>query len=207
MKALLLKEFLLLRMYKIWFIILIAVFGLFGIFVPYGSLFIPFYLSIAVCGNINNDEKSKWTIYSHSLPFERKEYVFAKYISAFIIALAGVVIIVVTALISSLFDHSLYNIELLFFLCAVSVGISLVPLSVYLPFAYRFNSQVGGIVLAIVYFGAIMCLPVVFITCIMGEMLGVVHAISTSLIAMAVIIAIFLLSWFISVKIYEKRDL
>lgn len=207
MKALLLKEFLLLRMYKVWFIMLIAVFGLFGIFVPYASLFIPLFLSTAMCGNTNNDEKSKWTVYSQSLPFERKEYVYAKYISAFIMALAGVVIIVVTALISSLFRNQLFDIELLFFLCAVSVGISLVPLSIYLPFSYRFNSQVGGIVLVIVYFGAMMFLPVVFLTCIMSELLGVVHSISTSLIAMAVIIAVFLLSWFISVKIYEKRDL
>ena len=107
----------------------------------------------------------------------------------------------------AILDEMEFNIRILFFLCAVSMGISLVPLSLYLPFAYRFNSQVCGIVLAIAYAVAMICLPIIFLISIMGELLGMYPAISTSLIAMAVIIAIFLLSWFISVKIYEKRDL
>ncbi len=207
MKGLILKEFLLLRMNKVFLIIYLIFFGVFGIFVPSTAIITSLFLSIAVSGNINNDEKSKWTVYSHILPFERKKYVSAKYITAFILALAAVVIIIACSLISSLLDEMEFNIRILFFLCAVSMGISLVPLSLYLPFAYRFNSQVCGIVLAIAYAVAMICLPIIFLISIMGELLGMYPAISTSLIAMAVIIAIFLLSWFISVKIYEKRDL
>ena len=207
MKALLLKEFLLLRMYKVWFIMLIAVFGLFGIFVPYASLFIPLFLSTAMCGNTNNDEKSKWTVYSQSLPFERKLYINAKYDVVLIIAIATSIFNTVIYLISSLIGTSHFNIRALILLWAVGFGISLLPFSISMPFGYRFDSKISAIVIIIVFFVPVVVVPMGSRVDLINKLVSPFPAVSTSLIAMAVIIAVFLLSWFISVKIYEKRDL
>ena len=207
MKALLLKEFLLLRMYKVWFIMLIAVFGLFGIFVPYASLFIPLFLSTAMCGNTNNDEKSKWTVYSQSLPFERKLYINAKYDVVLIIAIATSIFNTVIYLISSLIGTSHFNIRALILMWAVGFGISLLPFSISMPFGYRFDSKISAIVIIIVFFVPVVVVPMGSRVDLINKLVSPFPAVSTSLIAMAVIIAVFLLSWFISVKIYEKRDL
>ena len=207
MKALLLKEFLLLRMYKVWFIMLIAVFGLFGIFVPYASLFIPLFLLTAICGNTNNDEKSKWTVYSQSLPFERKLYINAKYDVVLIIAIATSIFNTVIYLISSLIGTSHFNIRALILMWAVGFGISLLPFSISMPFGYRFDSKISAIVIIIVFFVPVVVVPMGSRVDLINKLVSPFPAVSTSLIAMAVIIAVFLLSWFISVKIYEKRDL
>ena len=207
MKGLLLKEFLLLKKNLIWYVLVFLFFGIIGIFDPEVSIFISMFIAIAVCGNINDDDKSKWSLYSQILPFERKIYVSAIYNTTFILSFAASLFIALIYVISSIATSNQFNIREMFSLCTISMGISLVPNSIYAPLAYKFNSQTGGFILVIMYFGVMLIAPASFLIEFVVESLSTSFAVSTSLIAMPVIIAVFMLSWFISVKIYEKRDL
>ena len=207
MKGLLLKEFLLLKKNLIWYVLVFLFFGIIGIFDPEVSIFISMFIAISVCGNINDDDKSKWSLYSQILPFKRKIYVSAIYNTTFILSFAASLFIALIYVISSIATSNQFNIREMFSLCTISIGISLVPNSIYAPLAYKFNSQTGGFILVIMYFGVMLIAPASFLIEFVVESLSTSFAVSTSLIAMAVIIAVFMLSWFISVKIYEKRDL
>ena len=207
MKGLLLKEFLLLKKNLIWYVLVFLFFGIMGIFAPEVSTFIPMFMSIAICGNINDDDKSKWSLYSQSLPLERKIHVKAQYNATFIFSAIATIFTALIYVISTIVTFNQFDIRQLFTLCAVSVVISLVPISVYIPFTYKFSSENGRNILIIIYFGLMFFAPTTFLLDFIDWNLGDPPAVSTSLIAMAVIIAVFLLSWFISVKIYEKKDI
>ena len=207
MKGLLLKEFLMYKKAKVLFISIILFFGLFGLLLPILLVFIPLYFSIVILSSYGADEKSKWTIYSQSLPFERKLYINAKYDVALIIAIATSIFNTVIYLISSLIGTSHFNIRALILLWAVGLGLSLLPFSISTPFGYRFDSKISFIVIIIAFLVPVLVVPMGSRVDLINKLVSPFPAVSTSLIAMAVIIAVFLLSWFISVKIYEKKDL
>ena len=102
MKGLLLKEFLMYKKAKALFISIILFFGLFGLLLPIFLVFIPLYFSIVILSSYGADEKSEWSIYSQSLPFERKLYINAKYDVALIIAVTASIFNTVIYLLSSL---------------------------------------------------------------------------------------------------------
>lgn len=207
MKGLLLKEFLMYKKSKALLISIILFFGLFGLLLPILLVFIPLYFSIVILSSYGADEKSKWSIYSQSLPFERKLYINAKYDVALIIAIATSIFNTAIYLISSLIGTSHFNIRALILLWTVGFGISLLPFSISMPFGYRFDSKISTIVIIIAFLVPVLVVPMGSRVDLINKLVSPFPAVSTSLIAMAVIIAVFLLSWFISVKIYEKRDL
>lgn len=207
MKGLILKEFLLYKKFKVLYIIIISLFGVLGIFAPGLQFFIALYLSIGILSSLSNDEKNKWTQYSYILPVERKLFVNAKYNVALIISVAVNILNTVMYLISSLFRITDFNIRELLLLYTICFGVSLFPFSFYMPIAYKFNSNVGVVILAIVLLVPLLVIPVGSRVELINKLFSPLPAVSISLIAIAVIIAVFMLSWFISVKIYEKRDL
>lgn len=208
MKGLMVKE--LIEFKKRWIItaIIILVFSIYSITVALPMcLILPPVLSAVVFGSFIHEEQSKWRQYSIVMPYGRKKYVSSKYLAQILSLLFSMVIIAILWVISSVkngvFDTGLL-VVLLFSACVVGL---IYPLVIF-PITMAFSSSTSRLFFLILN-GAIGGFSGMTIT---GD--NFINAVSTSkitsitpFIILAVIVAVYLLSWVLSIKIYEKRDL
>lgn len=210
MKALLLKELLMIKQRMVMFIVFIVIFCGIGLTGNCGTLSImSAFFGMFLFGHLNYDEQSKWHIYSIAMPYGRKTIVSSKYTSMIISAVFSTVLAVVTLTVAAALGKAELSAELFIIYVATSLVIGLVYPSLLLPVAFKFNSEKSRMVM-------------IFVSAIMGGLLGVymssdfttktlekISKYSSILpfILLAVAVVLFALSWFASVKIYEKRDL
>lgn len=208
MKGLIVKE--LIEVKKRWIIttIMILVFSICSITGALPTcLILPMLLSAVVFGSFVHEEQSKWRQYAIVMPYGRKKYVSSKYLMQILSLLFSMVIIAVLWVISSVknevFDTGLLAVLLL---SACVVGL-IYPLIIF-PVTMAFSSSTSRFIF-------------LFLNGVIGGLSGItitddniINAVSTSkitsitpFIILAVIIALYLLSWVLSIKIYEKRDL
>lgn len=210
MKALLLKELLMIRqryITLIMFIIMFCGYGLSGNFgvLPMASAFYGMFLF----GHLNYDEQSKWQAYSIAMPYGRKTIVSSKYVAMLISALFSTALTDVTLAIAAAAGKAEISAELFVVYTVTSLVIGLVYPLFLLPIAFKFNAEHSRMVM-------------ILVSCVMGGLLGVCASSNFTtkalakfseysnilpLILLAVAVVLFALSWFASVKIYEKRDL
>ncbi len=210
MKALLLKELLMIKQRMVMFILFIVIFCGIGLAGNCGVLsMMSAFFGMFLFGHLNYDEQSKWQIYSIAMPYGRKTIVSSKYMAMIISAVFSTVLAVVTLTAAASLGKAELSAELFIIYVATSLVIGLVYPSLLLPVAFKFNSEKSRMVMIIV-------------SAIMGGLLGVcmssdfttktlekISKYSSILpfILLAVAVVLFALSWFASVKIYEKRDL
>lgn len=208
MKGLIVKE--LIEFKKRWIItaIMILVFSIYSITVtlPMCLLLTPF-LSAVVFGSFIHDEQSKWRQYSIVMPYGRKKYVSSKYLAQILSLLFSMVIIAVLWVISSIkngiFDIGLF-IALLFSACVAGL---IYPLVIF-PITMTFSSSTSRLFFSIINgfiggFTAVTIMDEDFINTLSTSKITSI----TPFIVLAVIVSVYLLSWVLSIKIYEKRDL
>lgn len=210
MKGLLLKELLMAKQRLFIFFMFIIMFCSFGLAGNCGVLsMMSAFLGMFLFGHLNYDEQSKWQIYSIAMPYGRKTIVSSKYIAMIISTVFSTVLAVVTLTAAAALGKAELSAELFIIYVATSLVIGLVYPSLLLPVAFKFNSEKSRMVM-------------IFVSAIMGGLLGVcmssdfttktlekISKYSSILpfILLAVAVVLFALSWFASVKIYEKRDL
>lgn len=210
MKGLLTKEFIMLK--KQWLIIslFVGLFGMVGIFsgFPTMTLMVPLFMSVYQ-SNVLADEMSKWQQYSIVLPYGRKNIISSKYLYIAVISLCSDVFITLCYTISALIGKVDFSLGecLMLMLCAIIAG--LVYPAIILPLSYKFNSEKGRFLLMIIngLCGGIMA---VFSTSenafnFLAKLVNISEFLT--FIALALIVIMYIISWQISVKIYEKRDL
>lgn len=208
MKGLIIKE--LIEFKKRWIItaIMILVFSVYSIIaaLPICLILTPFF-SAVVFGSFIHEEQSKWRQYSIVMPYGRKKYVSSKYLAQIMSLLFSMVIIAVLWVISSV-KNGIFDAGLLVVLLVSACVAGLIYPLVIFPITMAFSSNTGRLFFSILN-GAI------------GGFIGVtitdesfINTVSTSkitsitpFIILAVIAAVYLLSWILSIKIYEKRDL
>ena len=91
----------------------------------------------------------------------------------------------------------------------LSLAIGIIYPTFFLPLAYKFNSEKGRLIM--MFLNGASGAIVVFLLSVI-EATGIVAKLSNytnilPYIAVAAVLVLFALSWIISVKIYEKRDL
>ena len=210
MKALLLKELLMIKQRMVMFILFIVIFCGIGLTGNCGTLSImSAFFGMFLFGHLNYDEQSKWHIYSIAMPYGRKTIVSSKYMAMIISAVFSTVLAVVTLTAAAALGKAELSAELFIIYVATSLVIGLVYPSLLLPVAFKFNSEKSRMVM-------------IFVSAIMGGLLGVCmssdfttkileklskYSSILPFILLAVAVVLFAISWFASVKIYEKRDL
>lgn len=213
MKGLVLKELIMLK--KQWLILSIiaiafslsSISGEKSMFI----LIIAVFLSILPVNFMTQDEISKWQQYSLALPYGRKNIVSSKYVFTFILSLISMAVITIVHIVSYFVNsESVFNLPVLLVLCFL-VG-NIYPL-IMLPLAFRFNYTNRRMILMV-------------INCCIGGAVGggtsillykagplyknLINIFSSPFIPfviIAVVVVIYLISWCISVKVYEKKDL
>lgn len=208
MKGLLVKE--LIEFKKSWIIIAIVIlaFSIWSIvaFLPV-CLILPMIFSAFALGSVMRDEQSRWRQYSIAMPYGRKEYVLAKYLAQILSLLISIVIITVLWGISSVkmgfFDKELLTV-LLLSACVVGIVYPLIMFPITMAFSSNtsrlffliLNGFIGGL-------GGTTLSNDRFINTVLTSKITSL----TPFVILAVIVALYLLSWGLSIKIYEKRDL
>ncbi|MBR3969658.1 MAG: ABC-2 transporter permease [Ruminococcus sp.] len=210
MKGLLLKEFFMLKKNSIGFLLFIAVFLIGGFKGNPAVLFmLPLYMAILLYGHMNFDEQCKWQQYSMAMPYGRKMIVSSKYVAMAIAAVVSSIIVTIFYGVGIAIDATGFSSSSIVSSIILSLAIGIIYPTFILPLAYKFNSEKGRTIMLFLN-GASGAIAVFLLSAIDGT--GILAKLSNytnilPYIATASVLVLFALSWLISVKIYEKRDL
>ncbi len=206
MKGLLLKELLMFKKMIIVITIFIAALILSGVFSgePSIILMLPIFLSIWSFSFQGMDEVSHWKQYSVALPYERKTIVSAKYLSILLLDAVSMLIVAVGYLIAVAVGKVEFSADMLAIFMVMSVIMGLVFPMIVLPLHYKFNTEKARLL--------VMCIAGVTggmsVTGI--KVAGVISGGIAEYLPLIIVLAVavlFVLSWLLSIKIYEKKDL
>ncbi len=209
MKGLLLKELFMIKKSWVTLVIFFIAFGLGGIGNDFICFMLPLFVSILLYGHINYDEQSKWQQYSIALPYGRKMIVSSKYAAMAIGAVVTTVLVALLYGVTIAIGKVEFSLNDLVGHLVLSLAIGIVYPAFFLPLAYKFNSEKGRTIMLFLN-GAVGACSVFLLSTI--EATGILVKLSNytnilPYIAIAAVLLLFALSWHISVKIYEKRDL
>lgn len=207
MKGLLLKDFYMLKSYcRMVFIIMILFMGIAIVRNETSTSFLlayPYVLAAMLPMTlVAYDEREKWCIYSQTLPVSKAQYVSAKYILGLILVLAACLLssgaFAIKQILNAAFAWEDFTAMLEF-----AAG-GMIAAAVLMPFVFRFGSEKGRIVyfmILIAFFATVFIISDVDITVTLPIM------VNPSILIAPVGIFFYLLSWWISVSLYEKREL
>ncbi|MBQ8259438.1 MAG: ABC-2 transporter permease [Clostridia bacterium] len=173
------------------------------------SLLFAFY-SVFLCDVIPSnilayDEKSRWLQYSETMPYTRTQIVSGKYIVGLIFHAATLILIgstrAATMISGGTFDFGSFG--------SYMMIISTMPLiasAIVLPFMFKSGTEKGRLIHLVMLIIIIMVGGVTskVINNDVPEGVELLHTIPTGCI---ICIALFALSWFLSIVFYRKREL
>lgn len=189
------------------------------IMVLFGILFIPqaggisfiavtvFIMPSLVISTISMDDFVKWDKYALTLPLSRKDIVKSKYELLLLLSIIGAIIgLAVTAVYNLVVNQA--SVEDILMMGIMMVAISIALLGIVMPVIYKFGVEKARILMmACIFLPIILILGLVYAAENLG--VGLPEVSSLLLIVMTLIIsaAVFLLSYFVSLRIYSKTDL
>lgn len=145
---------------------------------------------------IEYDHKSKWNIFSTTLPYSKKDIVSSKYIMSAIIIVATVIIHAVFHIsvfcIAGKFDLGVFASGMIFVLFTL-----LLTNSASLPCMFRFGYTIGSVI------GIIIIFTIIFVDVFL---LNTVSSLPVYLVLALSATVIFALSWWLSIIFYKRRD-
>ncbi len=208
MKGLLLKELYTFRKNWITMLIFLGTAVLNGILLGNVRvlMFIPLLLSVWSVNFMSADEISRWQQYSIVLPYGRKTIVSSKYLIILILNICSLVIVSVCYALSYVIGKTEFSWDSLVMILISSAVVGFFYPIVGLPLNFRFNSVKGRQLVAIVNL-VISGLIVLLIT-MTQDITSIPEKITVYIqLIVAAILVLFVLSWLLSVRIYEKKDL
>lgn len=143
MKALLLKDFLVLRkQFKTIALVLIA-YGIWGALADnylFLTSFLPIIFIMLALTSFSFDDTYKWTGYALALPITRCQLVLSKYLLTLLLAVAGLITSSIYGCLMLFISKDLVAAEL-FLSCLTSVSIALFGFFILLPIVFQFGTE------------------------------------------------------------------
>lgn len=211
MKGLMIKEIIMIKKLLIPIILFVATGIITGVFGgnPFFGFILAIFLSAMVIGNYNRDELSKWNQYSVAMPWERKTVVSFRYILIITLSFISTVLSTTIYLMSVATGKCEFSGEMLTVVAIGSFTISLLLPTFCTPITLKFSSNTAMFALMIVG-GGIGGLSAAILSeddlvNIVGKLSGVANLIPY-IIAVAILV-LYAVSWAISLKIYQKKDI
>ncbi len=173
------------------------------------SLFFAFYPAL-LCGIIPTnllayDERSRWLQYSETLPYTRAQVVSGKYIIG-LISQAVMLIFVGAAHAAVMISAGTFELGAFAVFMMLVITMSLIASSISLPFMFKYGVEKGR--LAYYVMVGIISAGTVASSKLMTEKIQQKADLSGTLPIVCFIgIAIFALSWYLSIIFYKKREL
>lgn len=208
MKGLLLKDLYMMlkycRTYLFISVIMIAI-----SFVDGNNLFLAFYPCM-LCGMIpvsllGYDERSGWLRYGESLPYTRAQIVCGKYLIG-LLAQTAMLIITGAVQAARLSMGKTFDFKEYIILMILLVSMSLIASSISLPLMFKMGVEKGR--MAYYFMVGIVCGGSILLSNMLaGETSAEIKFDVALPIVCVVAIGIYLLSWYLSVVFYKKREL
>ena len=211
MKGLILKDLYITKNNSKFFLLFLALFGVVSVTQGDGGLsFLPFCIvmcSILVISSLSYDELAKWDRMALCMPITRRQIVTSKYLLHLIFTVLGVGLGLLIG-ICSLLIHNASEYTSLFTLVAVSAAIALAYGALTLPLIFRFGPEKGRIIILLL---ALVPAALAGASAGIGGFEGI-H-LSTEQVQMlaylspAATLVLYAISYLISIRIYEKKQL
>ena len=217
MKGLIIKDLCVLKNQMKTLLLVLAFFIIFSIInedATFILFLVPFYMIMILITTFNYDEFNKWDSYCNSLPLSRKEIVKSKYILFNATSLIALILgILASFIIPSFIENTTFE-SLFASIIGVAFGICLV-ISLLIPFYYKFGSSKGRImlflciVLLALLIGAITSLDIFN----NKELMNIINSLNNlslgmfTLLLIIVTVIIMTISYYISVRIYNNKEL
>ncbi|WP_295090853.1 ABC-2 transporter permease [Ruminococcus sp.] len=210
MKGLITKEILvLIKNNKMQFLCLLM-FVVLGVFLKSAAyiMFIPFLIPMLVKQGLTVDEMSKWDKYSACFPVDRKKIVTSKYIVVLLSAVLSSAMALVAFILINIVnkDKVLSLSDIAVYLTAAS-SISIVLPAFMYPFDFKYGTAKGRVVYFILTGIAVAGLSSAFMGADVTSFLSKLTQPLVIAVIFAAALTIFIVSWFISAKIYEAREI
>lgn len=206
MQGLLLKDWYMIKKYCRAYLLLTVIFTVVSFFGE-DNLFLIFYPCL-LCGVIPvnliaYDENSRWTQYSEALPYTRAQIVSSKYLIGIFIQLA---VMILTVIAQSVRMNMAGNFSLSELLMIALTMLSIAGLSsaICLPFIFKMGVEKGRTAYYVMI--GIVCAGAVSASMVFGEQAEAQIDLPIAIIAV-ISVAIYALSWYLSILFYKKREL
>ena len=207
MKGLLLKDFYMTKKYCKMIILCILLFA--GVSVAESSnLFFQFYpvvmASMLPVSILGYDEKCHWDVYGQIFPYSRKQFVSVKYLMSLFCVCGMWLLLAVVQVVGMLVNKTgIQNNFLFFFFLVLSSGI--LSSGILLFVIFKFGTEKGRLAYLVII--ALVCGGGAVSMSTDVSLHIPVSANVLSLLILTAGAAVFFLSWLLSMKIYEKREL
>lgn len=208
MKGLLLKDWYMMKKYYRAYLVIAAIFIAVS-FISNDNMFFVFYPCV-LCGVIpvnllSYDERSRWIQYSGTLPYTKKQIVSAKYLIGLLTQITMAVVIGIAQVIKmSINGNLIFNDFILLMLLILTI--SAVTSSLTLPFIFKLGIEKGRIAYYIMV--GLACGAGGLVLSLSGGQLGIEIQTNTLYILISIVgIAAYILSWYLSVVFYSKREI
>ncbi|MCR4639158.1 ABC-2 transporter permease [Ruminococcus sp.] len=211
MKGLLIKELITNIKTNKLSLLIIPAFAIFGILNEQNMflMIIPMLLSMLPLGQMSYDEMSHWNQYVYCMPVSKKAIVSSKYISVLIMAVFSALFVGIIILFVNHKSPSVYNEMLLMSVIAFLTG-ALVP-CISLPINYKFGTTKGRIIYLIIV--GLFCgiVPGVMLSNSKKITEKAMNLLSSPALfcalSVGVLAVMLFISWLLSVKIYESKEI
>ena len=211
MKGLLLKDYYLLTKYNKYYIILILGFIAFSLGANqqmYLAFFPCIYAGLIPVTLQAYDERERWTTYSGGLPVTKKQLVSAKYIDG--LAASGVTILLIALAHGIKLACGGTDAATYLFTLAGSIFSGLIPVSLMLPFIFRFGAEKGRIVSLMIIGLVVGCVTVsmtVLDNVTVGDAMPAIGGAGLILVTLLICAVVYAASWALSTVLYNKREI
>ncbi|AGN26269.1 ABC-2 transporter permease [Candidatus Methanomassiliicoccus intestinalis] len=191
-------------------LLVMVVFGI--IFIPQsgGISFIAvtvFMMSALVISTISMDDFVKWDKYALTLPLSRKDIVKSKYELLIIFSVIGSVIGLGVSAAYNLIVKEASMADLLV-MGIMMIAMSIALLSIVMPVIYKYGVEKARILMMVcIFLPIILILGLVYLAEDAGIAIPEMNEVLVIVSALLVSAAVFLLSYFVSLRIYSKIDL
>lgn len=207
MKGLLLKDWFMMKSYCKAYVFIVAVFLGVALFNE-GNMFFLIYPSmlggLIPITLLSYDERSHWNQYCCTLPATKAEFVSAKYLIGLLTSITLIVITVLSQF-AKMVVTGRYNISDLVVLFFVLLIISLIPPACCLPFMYKLGVEKGRLAYYFVI-GLICALAVIAASFIsFASDIELKPNLVMGILVIAALV-IYVTSWRLSIKFYERRE-
>lgn len=211
MKGLLLKDFYMVKKTCRIFLPLSLIFIAISVVGNQNQLFLiyPVFITSTIPVNLlSYDEKSRWNVYSGTLPLEKSQIVDVKYL--LMLGLLGVSLALVgLAQLIRMQLTGVVNWVGFFNLMGVLLMLGLISPSLMLPVVFKFGAEKGRLA----YYGMLVVLCGLFGALSALRRTGALQAGQEALgpwgiwIGVGLCAALFMASWYLAIRLYEKREL
>lgn len=207
MKGLLLKDFYTVIKYCRAFILIILVFLIVSCFGNDSIVFIIYPLIFAGMIPVtlfSYDEREKWNITCETLPCTRAQYVSGKFLIGLSFEIAALILSAIAQAVR-LSRTGVFNISEYFSLIGIMFVFGIIAPALVLPLFFHFGAEKGRIANFIVL--GCLCAGTTALMGLNNIKLDMTAFVLIAPILCATAIVLFVLSWVLSVRLYNKREL